>query len=191
MAGRTQVPSGNPCLVEQRTNNGAHVACRLCGLVFANSVALVNHIDMHVLQETALSRRAGNFSLFQVPGILPLNPSGPANKLMPQGPPFAQGREDAAPPLNQTRVAVPPRNLPFASPQLANPHYMFRAQPMMAFSPTATRQVYADEEAGDRTRPFLCQLDWPIADRKKRARSEDTEETGKSSSVLLDLALKL
>ncbi|KAI4369702.1 hypothetical protein MLD38_018116 [Melastoma candidum] len=116
---RYKFPRAEPCLVEQRTNNCAHVACRLCGQVFANSVALVNHIDMHVSRDMELARRAGNFGLFQFPCILPLNPAQPTNKLMLGGPPFAQGREHAAPPLNQTRAAIPPRNLSFGSPQLA------------------------------------------------------------------------
>ncbi|KAI4369707.1 hypothetical protein MLD38_018121 [Melastoma candidum] len=182
-----QVPSAEPCLVEQRTNNCAHVACRLCGQVFANSVALVNHIDMHVSRDMELARRAGNFGLFQFPCILPLNPAQPTNKLMLGGPPFAQGREHAAPPLNQTRAAIPPRNLSFGSPQLASPDYIFRSQPV-AFSPIAVRQIYAEAAAGDQTKPFLCQLDLPIADSRKRGRTDDT---GKSSTMVLDLTLKL
>lgn len=180
------------------------VACRLCGEVFLDNWALIDHVGVHMSLDEATSRmRSETNRLFYPREVTLLNPNPPCYYLSffsnrptlqaQQGHPVPTTRREMNPFVGGINPigALSPANNPRGVPQVerGNSHH-FRSMSVPS-PPSEALQVAPKELSADRTQPFLDQLEQRLAMEMKCRNGRKDVVDAESSSAVLDLTLKL
>ncbi|KAL3724691.1 hypothetical protein ACJRO7_029799 [Eucalyptus globulus] len=187
----------------EQNQNPTPVACRLCGEVFMDNWVLIDHVGVHMGLDEASSRMRSERNRLSYPrDVTLLNPNPPCYYLVSSRPGLqAQQGGHLVPtaeqemnhsvgginPIGALPAASAPRGvLPVDS---GNSHQFSL---MLAPSPPPQAQQLAPKDLpGDRTRPFLDQLERRLTLEMKCRNDQKNVIKAEPGSAALDLTLKL